>query len=59
MKREPYSIKQVIENCAFWNNGNPNLDLLICKLCDRFWICENSKIGSVKNDGKNKMFKMW
>lgn len=51
--REPYSIKDVIQNCAFWHDGNPDTSLLICKLCDRFWICENRKIGSVKNDGKN------
>ena len=37
--REPYSLKDVIKNCAFYPDFDP--DLLICKTCSRYWICHN------------------
>jgi len=56
--REPYSIEDVITNCAYWNDGNPDLSLLVCKICYLFWICSNQKKGVAKSDGKNKMLTM-
>lgn len=34
--REIYTLKNVIQSCAFYGI---DLDLQICKDCSRFWIC--------------------
>lgn len=49
LMREPYSLKQVIQDCAF---HLVDLELQICKDCPRYWICS----GQPREEKKGKFF---